>query len=372
MAKVSILKFLVLTFFFSFAVLQFYYWYFFSAFSFHRLRKKKKSIQQPVSIVICAKNEAENLLTNIPEIASQDFPNFEIVLVDDHSTDNSYYVMKQLQQQYSNIHIVNKSDVKERKGKKEALAAGVALSNYDLILVTDADCIPATGKWIDFMTAPFSNEKTELVLGCSPNKKQTGFWKGFFRFETYMTALHYGSFALRNLPYMGVGRNLAYRKSFFQKHFSEILTDDHFSGDDDLLVNTGATKENTEIVMNEASFTLSAAPQSFKNWWKQKQRHLSVGGKYRIFHQILITGFPVFTIVFLAVAVVLLFSPIVLFTLVFFLWQHFTLTFIHSFGLKRFRAADLVLEAPFYLLLWIILLPVLSISSQLKHIKDWN
>ena len=349
---------------------QFYYWYFFSTFSF-RKRTDRAEHLLPVSVIICAKNEAEHLKNNLPKFLNQTVKTYEIVLVDDHSDDETAAIMRQFAREHEIARVVTKEQVKNKPGKKHALYAGVKHAEYNYIVVTDADCFPATSEWLSHMVAPLA-QQAELVLGLSPNTKSFSFWKNFFRFETYLTALQYVSYANRYLPYMGVGRNMAYTKDFFQQHFVQVLDTDFASGDDDLLVNFGANASTTAVVTNEMSFTLSDSPDSLSSWFRQKTRHLSAGFTYKPIHQFLLSLFSLSFLVFFFCAIWLLFTPLIAFAIIGILGYFFTISLIHGFGLQHFKAADLVFEAPLYLLFWHFFLPFISVTSLFKKHTTWN
>lgn len=272
----------------------------------------KKVAQQspkkiPISVIICAKNEAENLRSNIPLIAEQDYPNYEIVLVNDSSSDDSLEVMKTLKEQYSNINIVDVKSIDRFWGnKKYALTLGIKAASNDFLLFTDADCKPASSSWVSQMSSHFSNEKS-IVLGYGAyEKKKLSLLNKLIRFETLITALQYFSYAKLGMPYMGVGRNMAYRKELF---FNTGGYNNHLtikSGDDDLFINEIATKANTTICTDTTGFTLSEPKTSFKAWLTQKRRHITTARHYKWKHKLLLALFYISQISFWVTAIILL------------------------------------------------------------------
>jgi cellulose synthase/poly-beta-1,6-N-acetylglucosamine synthase-like glycosyltransferase len=241
---------------------------------------------KPVSVIICAHNEAFNLQQNLPHFLRQDYPDFEIIVVDDHSTDDSADVVRRLSKQHHQLRLLSLSQP-SGPGKKEALAAGIAAANADFLLLSDADCQPLSPQWIQTMMNGF-RDGTELVLGFSPYQKLPGLLNACIRFEALYTALQYISLAAAGLPYMGVGRNLAYRKSFFIgaggfRQHAHIA-----SGDDDLLVNAAAKRRNTCIVVSPAAWVASTPKVRWRDYFRQKQRHLSTATHYRPLHQLVL------------------------------------------------------------------------------------
>ncbi len=244
--------------------------------------------KQPVSIIICAKNEAQNLKQNLPAILAQRYTNeagkplFEVIVVNDASNDDTEQALKALEMQYDNLWDVAISPTTERtlKGKKFALSKGIAHSSNDWLVLIDADCKPSSNDWLEQMIQPLSKEK-EIVAGYGGYYTNKGLLNAFIRWETIHTFLQYSTYALAGRPYMAVGRNMACTKSAIQKAQQSEIWNALPSGDDDLLVNIVANGENMAIVSNKNAFTYSAAKATWKEWAAQKQRHLSTGKYYK-------------------------------------------------------------------------------------------
>lgn len=261
----------------------------------------------PVSVIICAKNEEDNLERNLASICNQDYPEFQIILINDASTDDTLDIMEHYQMQYSNIKIVNVAANERFWGnKKYALTLGIKAAKYEHLLFTDADCKTLSKNWISIMVANFSPEKT-IVLGYGKYKTTNkSLLSLLIQFETLITAIQYFSFAKLGSPYMGVGRNLAYKKEEFFKVKGFIKHIQVNSGDDDLFIQQAATKENTAICLNEDSFTLSDAPTTFSEWFNQKRRHVSTSKYYKFKHQFLLGFFYLTKVIFYILAIILL------------------------------------------------------------------
>jgi len=351
--------------------MQFYYWFFFAKFGFATHVELDFDAYKPVSVVICGKNEGNNFRKNIPKIAVQNHPQFEIVLVDDHSTDETSSVFANLQEEFTHITCVVKKDVPNRAGKKAALYAGVTAAKYEYIVVTDADCVPESEFWLQHMSASFGNE-TKLVLGISPNTKQTGFLRGLFRFETILTAMFYAGFALRGLPYMGVGRNMGFLRSVFLEQFTTILESNSASGDDDLYVNMVAKPQSTTVCLHPDSYTWSHAPKRFLNWFRQKQRHLSVGFRYKPLHLFLLFLYPIAQWLFLLSLIWLLTTALRPFALLILVFVVLIQQILNVIILRKLKQEDLALATPIYQILWLLLQPIIGLLSLLRSNKKWN
>ena len=277
----------------------------FSNFSFLKI-KEVNSKQVPVSIIICAKNEADNLRHFLPSIISQNYSEFEVVLINDASNDDTLEVMESFSAQNKNIRIVDVKNVEAFWGnKKYALTLGIKVAKYDYLLFTDADCMPVSENWISQMSAQFSQQKS-IVLGYGAYKKiKNSLLNKLIRYETLLTAIHYFSFTKIGLPYMGVGRNLGYNKSEFFNNNGFMSHIKIRSGDDDLFINQIANSKNTAICFSKDSFTQSIPKQNFKNWLNQKRRHISTAKHYKLKHKSLLTLIYVSQLLFWLLASIL-------------------------------------------------------------------
>ena len=236
-----------------------------------------------VSVVICAKNEGVNLRDYLQVVLSQDYPLFEVIVVNDASEDNTALVLEHYQHMYPNLRLTFvPKDAMLHSSKKLGLTLAAKAATYDYLLLTDADCVPASMHWISGMMHGFDNPETEVVLGYGGYFEENTAVNRFIQYETITTAMLYLGMAMSRHPYMGVGRNLAYKKDTFFRigGFSGMLWQK--AGDDDLFVNRVATRRNTETVLTPDTFTWSVPKHTFEEWFVQKYRHLSVASAYRI------------------------------------------------------------------------------------------
>jgi biofilm PGA synthesis N-glycosyltransferase PgaC len=254
---------------------------------------------QAVSVVIAARNEEKNLLENVPQIMAQNHPQFEVIIVNDSSWDDTAEVLKALSLSYPQLHVIHIDEEKQNmQGKKFAITLGIKAAKHDLILLTDADCKPASENWISEMTRGMDDKK-QLALGFSPYVKKEGWLNRIIRFDTLMIGCQYLGFARSGAPYMGVGRNMAYHKDLFFKiggfksHYSIA------SGDDDLFVNQVATGKNTLVVSTPNSQTISEAKQTWNAWFIQKRRHFTTSGLYKTSHKWMLSIWPLSFVVLL-------------------------------------------------------------------------
>lgn len=351
----------------------FYYIWFFGRLAFFQKKEKRQSQQHPVSVIVCARDEDEALARNLPGILVQEYTTtHEVIVVNDNSVDDTKYILAELQKTFRKLHPINLSqEAKLIPGKKYPLSIGIKEAKYEIVLLTDSDCVPASEYWLFHMQDTFTPD-IEVVLGYGPYHKLPGLLNKLIRFETFHTALQYLSYALAGVPYMGVGRNLSYRKELFfrNKGFSGI---NHIpSGDDDLFINKVATKRNTAIVIDPEAFTLSIPKKTWKEWMRQKQRHYTTGKYYKPLHKFLL-GLYSLTLV--------LFYPLCILSFIFFDWRWtfpvlairlIIQAIILNKAMKKLKEADLF---PWFILfdIWMAIYYILFTPALWKRArKSWR
>lgn len=238
-----------------------------------------------LSVVICARNEEENLKNNLELILTQVYPEYDVIVVNDCSYDDSEWVLKEFSDRYPHLSVVTlKEDARFKHGKKFAVTIGIKAAKYNHIVFTDADCRPESSNWLQYMGSALVDEK-EIVLGYSPYIKYPGFLNRLIRFETFHTAMSYLSHALKRNPYMGVGRNMGYTKALFfeGKGFASHM---HIlSGDDDLFVNQNANRKNTTISIHTDAHVWSEPKRTYSSYALQKTRHHGASKAYKGKHK---------------------------------------------------------------------------------------
>lgn len=276
--------------------------------NFNRIKAAQQpSNNIPVSVIICAKNEAKNLKKFLPSLLEQAYPNFELVLINDSSIDKTLKIMEGFKADHKNIKIVDVKPIESFWGnKKYALTLGIKAATHNHLLFTDADCKPISKHWISEMSRQFSKTKT-IILGYGAYKKEKkSFLNKLIRFETLLTAIQYLSFAKLGHPYMAVGRNLAYTKEIFFEARGFMNHMNIKSGDDDLFVNQIANASNTAICISKDSFTESNPKTTYKDWVRQKRRHISTAKHYKTKHKSLLALFFISQFLFWMLGLVLI------------------------------------------------------------------
>lgn len=350
---------------------------YFLVFRHARLRSFKdygpSELKRPVSVIICARNEEDNLRENLPLILDQQYPDFEVVVVNDCSNDESDFLLRSMSEKYANLKVVTLADhPRFRHGKKFAVTMGIKAAKHECLLFTDADCRPESGEWINLMQGNFEGS-AEIVVGYSPYVRKAGLLNALIRYETLFTAMNYLSFALAGHPYMGVGRNLAYKRSLFfrNKGFASHI---HIpSGDDDLFVNEHASSFNTVIEIREDAHIWSEPKTTFSSYWKQKRRHMGAGRAYKASDKFVLSlqassAFLFYTLI-----------PVLIFVCGFVWWHVLSvyairlllqyLVYLRVF--KKLRYSDLLWSMPFMDVFFNVFLALVGMLSAFKKPSQW-
>lgn len=349
-----------------------YYWVFFRRLAFYKPPRKGR-IVDGVSIIVCAKNEYYNLEKNLPILINQDHPNFEVIVVNDASDDDSLELLKAMEREYENFKLVNiPQNLNFFKGKKFPLSIGIKSAKYEVLLLTDADCTPSSDQWVKKMTAGMKGEK-QIVLGYGPYKKTSGLLNYLIRFDTLHVAVQYLSYSLSRLTYMGVGRNLAYHRSLFYEAKGFMSHYNVSSGDDDLFINRIATKTNTRIEIDPSTYCYSDAKQSFQVWFSQKRRHLSTGKLYKQKYKSLLGKYAITQLLFYSLLIPLIitnFNFIIVISLL--AVKIFSQLFIFKRCMNALSEKGLLLAIPFLEIALLLIQIGLSFSNLLTKQSKWK
>jgi cellulose synthase/poly-beta-1,6-N-acetylglucosamine synthase-like glycosyltransferase len=296
---------LFLVFALSATIQLFYYLWFYLAVSLYK-HPEINETKKPVSVIICARNELENLRDFLPSILEQDYPDYEVIVVNDCSEDDSYDVLGNYMQQYPHLKVSNvNKDPKFTHNKKFAQFIGIKAAKNEILLFTDADCQPMSKKWIERMASHF-NDDIDFVLGYGGYIKRKGLLNKYIRYDSMTIAMQFLGMAIRGIPYMGVGRNLAYRRSVFFDNKGFGSHTHIISGDDDLFVNANSKKANTRVEFREEAHTRSVPRSTFSEWITQKKRHMTTAPYYKARDKFLLVLEPSARIIFYATFTVLL------------------------------------------------------------------
>ncbi|SHK87182.1 Glycosyltransferase, catalytic subunit of cellulose synthase and poly-beta-1,6-N-acetylglucosamine synthase [Chitinophaga jiangningensis] len=353
-----------------------YYLFIFSRVAFYS--RKFDQDQPPAekfSVIICAKDEELNLQRNLPAVLQQRFhhhltPEYEVIVVNDNSEDDSRYYLRSIEPGYPHYRTIEiKQPAKFIPGKKFPLSMGLRGAAHENVLLTDADCKPASTYWLSLMSQGFTENK-EIVLGYGAYHKKPGFLNKVIRYETYFSALQHLSFAMSGMAYMGVGRNLAYKRELFYRHKGFTSHQHLAGGDDDLFVNTAANRKNVGVVIHKKAFTYSEPKTSWSSWFRQKTRHMTTGKHYRFFHKMVLGLFSLTHFLFYPAFIFTLFfpAPLLWYSLGIFGGKLLIQAIINFCAMRKLDERDLFKYAwfmdIFMLLYYVVFTPALLIKSK--------
>lgn len=358
-----------------FATIQLLYVLFIHArLAFYKMDKRPvNTVMHPVSIIIAARNESDNLFKNLPIILEQNYPVYEVIVVNHQSIDDSNYILNAFQMEYDYLKVVNvEKNQHLLTGKKLPITLGVKAAKYEHLVFTDADCLPKSNLWLQKMVEKFTVDKS-IVLGYGPYQEEKGLLNKIIRFDTVFIALNYFSFALSKMPYMGVGRNMAYTKELFnsvkgfKSHYSIL------SGDDDLFIQETAKNKNYCIQLDPQSFCFSEAKTTWKSWLQQKSRHYSTSERYKVINKALLGIYPLTLLMFWISFVILMFdSEYRWLTLAYFGLVVAVKWWIQGRCLLKLKAKSFILLLPFLDLFYALLMPSMYYGTAKSTNSKWK
>ena len=356
-----------------------YHWGVFSKVSFFKNKSRKKNDDElePVSVVVCARDAYEYLVDLLPSLLNQDYPDYEIVVVNDCSDDETEEYLKDIERRETKIKPVQlHQHLNFFNGKKFPLSMGIKSAKNDLLVFTDVNCTPADDQWLRSVVNCYKNN-TEVVIGYSPYVRKKGLLNQLMRFDALQFALQYLSAALNKRPVLGIGKNLSYRKELFYRHkgFTSHYTTS--AGDDDLFINHAARGKNTEALIDAEHGITTMPPQGFALWTRQKSSRYSTipayDGTSKAFLGLFTWSHLLFYATFIALICLkpafcvagkpVLYIPILVF---FFLLRYVSQMVIYHGASKRLGEKGLLPGLLFYDLIFAILTPILRLMGRMK------
>lgn len=351
-----------------------YYLFIFGRTSFYKADKKTHQDQFPsVSVVICAKNDAYNLKTKLPTILEQEYPNFEVVVVNDDSLDDTSYVLRVLQEIYPNLNVITlKENINKFLGKKYPLSIGIRSAKNEIILLTESDTIPTSYNWISEMVKGFTKNK-DIVIGYTKTESKNNFLNSLIQYESQTIAMNYLGHGLIKNPYMGLGRNLAFTKKMFFSVNGFIPLYNIQVGEHELFVNKFSTKKNTSVIISKDSINQSVPKERVEDWLLQKKKHYRIVSYFKLKDKIITSLIPSTTF--------LLYCLIVTSLVFGFPWEYgiialflkYTLQIIIYYKSSRvLQSQQIAFLAPIYEILFLPFNTIIKISALLTKKEKWK
>jgi cellulose synthase/poly-beta-1,6-N-acetylglucosamine synthase-like glycosyltransferase len=327
----------------------------------------------PASIIIAARNESDNLYQNLPLILQQAYPTFEVIVVNHQSIDESYHILNAYKVQYANLKIVEVEPSRHLgSGKKLPLTLGIKAAKYEHLVFTDADCQPSSNQGLKGMMSKFSDEK-QIVIGYGPYQAEKGLLNKIIRLDTAFIGMNYFSFALSKMPYMAVGRNMAYTKKTFEAVHGFKSHYSIHSGDDDLFIQEAAKNKNYSIQLDPNTFCFSKAKTTWKTWAQQKSRHYSTAEHYNVIKKALLGIYPLTLLMLWISFVILMFdSEYRWITLACFGFVLGIKWWIQGMCFAKLQARSFIAMLPILDLFYAILNPTMFYTAEKSTTSTWK
>ncbi|MDD2322348.1 MAG: glycosyltransferase [Bacteroidales bacterium] len=356
----------------SFLIQMFYYWVWLSGIAFLGRRPAWEN-NKGVSVILCAKDDFHHLENNLSHILSQNYPTFEVIVVNDNSVDESDLLLESLTKQFSNLKVLRmNSSLNFFKGRKFPLSIGIRSASYDTILLTEVDCKPASPYWIQRMMSAFEPSK-EVILGYHAYPASKGVWNKLIRYDHLFSALRFLSFARRKYPFTGTVKNLAFKKSVVQHQ--KVLPDLYYitAGDDDLFINRIVNRKNTTLQLHPESFTISQPPKSFRGWIALKRRENAGTAYIKLKHRWMLRGYVITQWLFFVLFILLIalfYSPLLVTIL--FLLREISHAIIIKYSSRKLNERDLFLTSFAGELFMLLINPIIVLAARTTKTTKWR
>lgn len=247
----------------------------------HARCESAENAAKPVSVIVYARGEAEDLRRNLPHILNQEYPDFEVIVVNDGSDAESEDVLKLFSNEYKHLYYTYvPTDTQYLSHKKLALTMGIKAAKHDILLFTEANCRPHSNKWITSMTGTYT-KSTDIILGYCSYGNYPGFFQKLVAYDNLINGLRYIASALSRSPYSGNGQNLSYRKEVFFAHKGYSKSLNLHAGADDLFINETSNPVNTQVVYSPNSLMEADQTEDFLTYKLMKVSRAATEQYYR-------------------------------------------------------------------------------------------
>jgi len=351
-----------------------YYYLVYARFAFARKKSRDSQECVPVSVILVVKDAAGTLLKTLPRFLNQQYPNFEVVVVDDNSRDETPLLIKEYQHQYPNLKLVNlDSAVTTIRGKKYAISMGIRCASHEHLVFSDPECAPTSSHWLERMASHFGSEK-KIVLGYSTYEKRNNPFNRMLHFDTLFNAVQYFSLATIHSTYRGDGKNMCYTKELFSKQRGFAFHNHISFGEEDIFISRAATKKNTAIEYSQEAFTVLQR-HAFLSYWREHKKGLYFTRKHNTKkNAFLLNNYAIVNLLFyvaLVFAILLsLNNPILLFTTIGIAFVRVVSQyFVFGFAAKKLNEKQVIPALLLYDIIFAVLNPLYFISAKLSSHK---
>ena len=350
-----------------------YYLFIFGKFSFSK-KTENNNQKPPISVIICTKNQEQNVLNYIPLLLNQNYPNFEIVLIDNASSDGTLDVFEEFEKNNSNIKLVKVENNEAFWGnKKFALTLGIKAAKNEYLLFTDPQCYPTSTEWIAEMSTHFSKEKTIILGYNSIIKIKNSFLNKLIRFENLLSSTQAFGWAKAGKPYTGNGKNLAYKREEFFKTNGFIEHMKTRTGEDALFINQAANSNNTTICTSKNSTILTNETPNFKQWIHTTRIVYNNHSKFKLFDKLQLKTFYTSQLLVIILPIILLANQYQWIIVASLLTTRYIITWITlGYSANKLNQKDLLVLYPIYEITTLLIQLNIFITNKITKPKDWK
>jgi glycosyltransferase involved in cell wall biosynthesis len=328
----------------------------------------------PVSVVLVTKDEQENLKERLPVILEQQYPDFEVVIVNNASSDETEFVLKVFQKIYPQLKVVNLYSEAPNKflGKKYPLSIGIKSAKNDCVLLTNVNCVPNSLFWIMNMVRGLSQTRN-TIIGFNFYEREKTLFNSLVQYDTIINAINYGGMALLGNPYKATGDNIIISREEFFNSGSFLSLYNVACGDMELYVNRITKGKKTSVILNEEAYIKTETPQSFSLWCRYKKRNIKTAYYYKFLDKLLV-AIPSWTTLFFYATFVTLF-------LLNFPWQWILTGCILKFAIqiiffqnasKVLMKNNLCIFAPLFEIFFLVFNTIMGISVLFSRKDRWE
>ena len=263
--------------------------YYFGLFGPFVFRKEKSRTSNedlpPISIVITAHNEAHHLVESLPVILTQEYPDYEVVLVNDNSQDEIEQLALELNNRYHHLHYVNMGSSRSTmEGRKFPFAIGIQAASNPTVVFTNSSCIPSSPFWLQHIASKFVRQK-EVVLAHTTYQSRGGLLNKWLHYDALVNSVRAFSYTLAKMPVLADSHNLAFKRHLFFDNKEKFFALSRLPfGEDNIFINQVANGKMCDVAVDPEA-VIYQTPISFSDWLRNKRYELVSQSYYRALHR---------------------------------------------------------------------------------------
>lgn len=355
-----------------FTAIQIIYYLTFSSLFFKSKKTNKINTKPPISLLIFVKNSAAYLEKNLTYFLNQDYPEFEILLIDNCSSDDTDEVLEKIKTKHKKVRIINvENNESFWANKKYTYTLAIKAAKYNHLLFSEIIAKPISKNWILEMSNQISDKKS-LVLGYTKHNTSKGFMNLLIRFNDVLDALKAFTFTKFNTPFRASAYNFSFTKDNFFRVNGFIKHIKINYGKDDLFLRDAYFKKNTSFSIDEDSFVEITKEKTFKDWFSAQKRNSFLQNHYKLNHQILLFLYTITKLGSLTLGITLLFFYPYKIILCIIGFYFLVKTIVLALATKKFKEPKIIFLFPFLEIILILLQISIFINNLMLKPNHWK